>query len=191
MIKPIVLEGCGRAELYKMFAERGYKVGCEVGVREGRNAWVMMQHIPGLKLYLVDPYRAYEYVNKRKRNRWKWHQPDMDRMRFKALRRLAQNDIVWFMLPSLEAVKYVEDGSLDFVYIDGDHRFEAVMQDILAWEPKVRKGGALSGHDYNIRSIRPVVQLFAGRTRLPLYVTDKAKEREGSRNLISWVFFKE
>ncbi len=34
------------------------------------------------------------------------------------------------------------------VYIDGDHSYEAVRDDIKAWLPKVRKGGILAGHDY-------------------------------------------
>jgi len=43
----------------------------------------------------------------------------------------------------------VEDASLDFCFIDGDHRYEAVKEDIIAWTPKLRKGGILSGHDYD------------------------------------------
>ena len=51
-------------------------------------------------------------------------------------------------MTSMEAAQQVEDGSLDFVFIDGDHRFDAVMMDISLWAPKVRKGGIVSGHDY-------------------------------------------
>ncbi len=46
------------------------------------------------------------------------------------------------------AAKY-EDGSLDFVFIDGDHSFESVSKDIAAWLPKVRPGGIIAGHDYS------------------------------------------
>ena len=45
------------------------------------------------------------------------------------------------------AARY-EDLSLDWVYIDADHRYEAVRRDILAWLPKVKKGGVIAGHDY-------------------------------------------
>jgi hypothetical protein len=37
---------------------------------------------------------------------------------------------------------------LDFVYIDGNHCFDFVMQDLIEWNKKVRKGGVISGHDY-------------------------------------------
>jgi predicted O-methyltransferase YrrM len=50
--------------------------------------------------------------------------------------------------PSVEMAKRVEDGSLDFVFIDADHRYEFVVEDIKAWFPKVRSGGTLCGHDY-------------------------------------------
>ncbi len=41
-----------------------------------------------------------------------------------------------------------EDESLDFVFIDGNHDFEYVVEDICKWTKKVRKGGIVSGHDY-------------------------------------------
>jgi hypothetical protein len=44
-----------------------------------------------------------------------------------------------------------EDGSLDFVFLDADHSYEAVMRDIASWLPKVRAGGVLAGHDYGPR----------------------------------------
>ena len=40
------------------------------------------------------------------------------------------------------------DESLDFVYIDADHREEFVRKDIELWFPKLKKGGVISGHDY-------------------------------------------
>ena len=49
---------------------------------------------------------------------------------------------------SVDVAKTIPDESLDWVYIDADHRYEAVKADLKAWFPKVRKGGVMSGHDY-------------------------------------------
>lgn len=45
------------------------------------------------------------------------------------------------------AATIVRNG-LAAVYIDGDHAYEAVRDDIKAWLPKIKHGGILAGHDY-------------------------------------------
>jgi hypothetical protein len=56
-----------------------------------------------------------------------------------------------FILPlrttSKVASNIIRNG-LAAVYIDGDHEFESVKQDIELWLPKVKRGGILAGHDY-------------------------------------------
>ena len=49
---------------------------------------------------------------------------------------------------SAEAAPAFEDNSLDIAYIDADHRYEKVQEDIRLWTPKVRPGAILCGHDY-------------------------------------------
>ena len=49
---------------------------------------------------------------------------------------------------SVSASKMYAEECLDAVFIDADHRYESVKADILAWMPKVKKGGILAGHDY-------------------------------------------
>jgi len=49
---------------------------------------------------------------------------------------------------SVSAARRFEDASLDFVFIDGDHAYDAVAADIQAWLPKLKIGGVLAGHDY-------------------------------------------
>ena len=43
----------------------------------------------------------------------------------------------------------VKDSSLDWVYLDADHSYAGCLADLIAWVPKVRYGGIVSGHDYN------------------------------------------
>lgn len=49
---------------------------------------------------------------------------------------------------SAAAAGEVADASLDLVFIDADHSQQAVLADIVAWRPKVKKNGWLGGHDY-------------------------------------------
>jgi len=51
-------------------------------------------------------------------------------------------------MKTIEATDLFEDKSLDAVFIDADHSYEAVKLDIINWMPKIRKGGILAGHDY-------------------------------------------
>lgn len=52
-------------------------------------------------------------------------------------------------LDSVRASRLFKPESLDLVFIDANHTYEAVSADIQAWLPIVRKGGVLAGHDYH------------------------------------------
>ncbi len=80
-------------------------------------------------------------------------------------------------MDSIEASKLYEDNSIDFVYIDADHSYEAVKNDINAWLPKVKPNGILAGHDYPMLSVREAVHETLG-------------EKNISVNMCSWRFTK-
>lgn len=72
-------------------------------------------------------------------------------------------------MDSVAASKLYADGSLDFVWIDADHEYDAVKADILAWKPKVKATGCLAGHDYyhaHQGVIKAVNELFIRRGEL-------------------------
>ena len=46
----------------------------------------------------------------------------------------------------------------DLVFIDADHRYEAVAADIAAWTPHIRPGGILAGHDLQLPGVRQAVE---------------------------------
>lgn len=50
---------------------------------------------------------------------------------------------------SHEGADYFEDGSVDILFVDAGHSYEAVKQDIEAWLPKMKPNGIMAGHDYN------------------------------------------
>ena len=76
-----------------------------------------------------------------------------------------------------DASRYVDDGSLDFVYIDGGHDFDNVMLDLILWSPKVRSGGVVSGHDYyrfRAAGVAPAVDVYTQQHRITQwFLTDE------------------
>ena len=49
---------------------------------------------------------------------------------------------------SNEAYLDFEDNSIDAIYIDGNHTYDGVKEDIIYWSPKVKPGGLIVGDDY-------------------------------------------
>jgi SAM-dependent methyltransferase len=63
---------------------------------------------------------------------------------------------------SLEAADDFSDNSLDLVFIDADHSYNAVIADIRKWWDKLKPGGILCGHDFTFKEgvCRAVTVLF-------------------------------
>ena len=93
----------------------------------------------GLKVYGVDCWE--NYPGYKRAGKYKSHKEE-------AVENLKGYDYTIIHKYSVDAAKDFEDESLDFVYIDGNHTLPYVVQDIFAWEPKIRPGGIISGHDY-------------------------------------------
>jgi hypothetical protein len=47
-----------------------------------------------------------------------------------------------------EAAGRFADGSLDFIYLDGNHTYEFVLRDLYTWFPKLRLGGLFACNDF-------------------------------------------
>jgi predicted O-methyltransferase YrrM len=67
---------------------------------------------------------------------------------------------------SWEVANQFDDGSVDFVFIDGDHSYEGCRKDIDAWLPKIRAGGFISGHDYSWPTVKDAIADTIGAVEL-------------------------
>jgi len=143
----------------------GLKKGVEIGCRYGHSAILWKQAIPDLDLTCVDPYRAYHRVR----------QESQDRIYAAAMIHAEQHGFKILRKASLDAVDDFADGSLDFVNVDGDHTFDAAIQDIIRWAWKVREGGLVLVHDYCAFAMSGVIPAVDAYTNChwidPWYVT--------------------
>lgn len=57
--------------------------------------------------------------------------------------------IMLVVADSLSASRLFGDASVDWVHLDARHDYASVKSDIQAWLPKVKRGGWLSGDDYD------------------------------------------
>jgi len=55
-----------------------------------------------------------------------------------------------------------EPDSVDAVFIDGEHTFDAVLSDLSSWASKVRLGGILCGHDQILMGVPKALEHFFG-----------------------------
>ena len=142
-ISPIRVRKLTRIKLASVFAELGYKVGAEVGVKRGEFSSMLCQANSDLHLLCIDPWQEYD-----ENGSLKLSQEKANRIYKQARRRLKPFNAELIRKTSMDAVRDVPYNSLDFVFIDGNHAFDFIMQDLIEWTKRVRIGGIVSGHDY-------------------------------------------
>lgn len=172
----VEIPGCGRNDFPEFFRDMGYKVGAEIGVRKGEYSEILCKG--GMKVYSIDPWqnkqRGFEQI---------------------ARDRLEQYDNCTIIKKlSMDALADFEDESLDFVYIDANHNFRFVAEDIYEWPKKVKKGGVVAGHDYTtlggpgLYDVKFIIDAYTRCMQIPKwYVLGKDREVDKYR---SWFWIK-
>jgi hypothetical protein len=136
--------------LIRMIRFHAFTVGAEVGVHKGRTTFELLNACEYLTLYAVDQWK-YISPNQSRAKQIGLDRADMDAAHRGFMKRVHRYPGRLKVLhgDSVEMAKHVADGSLDFVFIDADHRYEHALADIRAWTPKVQEQGIVCGHDYN------------------------------------------
>jgi len=152
---------------------QGPLVVAEIGVEKGLHAAGMLTNMNIKKLYLVDHYLAYQdcssQVVSQETNDYEYS------VMFKNLWNYFDK-IVLVTKPSVFAATLFPDEFFDFVYIDANHDYEYVRQDIYSWWSKVKVGGILGGHDYKgIPHVERAVKEFVAEYKLEIieFLTDE------------------
>lgn len=163
-----------RHDLAKMLAG----IGVEVGVADGDFAAEMLANPNVLLLHGVDPYTPHigytDYTRGTTFNNMRRHARDQ-------LTPFSGRHAFIFQY-SMEAVKDFADNSLDFVYIDADHHYKTVKEDIEEWAKKVKPGGKVCGDDF-IKEVQTAVEEYCEANNKVLHVLEGSLPKQ-------WLFTK-
>ena len=141
--------------------EKGYTRGAELGVWDGRFYRHMTTQCPNLWLIGVDLYAPQpdnegpeKWVPFENGHAWDhdlYYEQIMKHIEF-----IGRGEFIRDY--TYNAADLVEDGSLDFIFIDADHSEQGVRTDIEKWTPKVKPGGMIFGHDIDWPGVKKVVE---------------------------------
>jgi hypothetical protein len=138
-----------RADLLHLARALGLKGnGVEIGVAEGDFSELILCKTQLSVLYSIDSWKSFggtDYVDV---NNVDDHENE-NRYR-RVLKRFSSYGSRSCVMrkASEQAAPLFQSSSLDFIYIDANHSYEACKKDLELWWPKLRKGGMFSGHDY-------------------------------------------
>jgi hypothetical protein len=130
----------------------GFTSLVEVGVAFGGHLDSILEKTKIEKVYGVDSYflqntstDSFSYDSKN------YIQSDYDNLYIFTKQRLSKygKRVDLIRKSSIDAAKEFEKESLDIVFIDAEHTYNGVKQDLETWEEKIRISGVISGHDYD------------------------------------------
>jgi hypothetical protein len=134
-------------------------MGAEIGFGLGYNAANLLGELNLKKLYCIDPLIGKVYRDSKGKRIDIYTKPN--------LKHLLERDprVEFIEKPSDAALKGLSD--LDFVYVDGDHRFDQVLRDLEGSMKAVKWGGYVGGHDfhYHHQGVIGAITCFANSTK--------------------------
>jgi hypothetical protein len=173
------------ADIYDEAIERARDgaVFVEVGAYLGRSSLYLASRIQQtgkkVRLYVVDRWDGWIYdedeeLQAERENEIPLEKEDVFRRFIRNVLRAGVEDVIFpLRMPSEQAAGLFEDGTLDFVFLDADHDYQAVRRDLEAWFPKVKRRGLLGGHDYlhpDFPGVRRAADEFFMEQELPLQI---------------------
>lgn len=150
-----------RASLPSLCREFGFTKGAEIGVWKGAYAAAFCTQNPAMHMLCVDPWLSYpawldtknempaEQAARFMEQSYRIARETLDPLHCTIMREF-----------SVDAAASVPDESLDLVYIDANHVFDAVLEDLTFWVPKVRPGGIVAGHDFRHFQNKPTIHVI-------------------------------
>ena len=126
----------------------------EIGVYRADTTVQMLRHLNIEKYYAIDPWE-YDSQNS-EISAVKKDVSDREVYDYVKDRLRGYNNVQIIKKTSADALDEIEDNSLDFCFIDGDHDADAVYEDFVGYYEKVKVGGIMSGDDWHWESVREI-----------------------------------
>jgi hypothetical protein len=130
-------------------------VCAEIGVDRGDFSHRILQTVQPHRLHLIDPWEymvSDEYKESRYGGRFGGNQAQMDARYASVLRRFRSaidaGQVVVHRAYSQDIAPDFDDDYFDWVYVDGNHLYEYVKQDLELFYPRLKPGGYIAGDDY-------------------------------------------
>lgn len=139
-----------------------YKKAAEIGVSKGWFSQFILRNTK-MDLVCIDPWEQNDQLSQSQI----WTVYELYKLKIEPFGSRVQTVKGW----SPQVADLFEDEYFDFVYIDGDHSYEAVKLDCDAWWKKLKKGGILAGHDYGWKTVKRAVDEFAIKHSLEILTT--------------------
>lgn len=119
----------------------------ELGVFDGKNLFYLAKKFPNTQFIGID---LWQYFPTNRINRFPLNsQEEWDDLYSSLLKQSEElNNLYLIRGYSSNESNSFQDGTVDFVFIDANHDYQFVKDDILAWLPKISKNGLIGGHDY-------------------------------------------
>lgn len=122
-------------------------VAAEIGVNVGKFSRVIKDVNAPRRLHLID---AWDYNPSYKNKR--------DKVTAMFADDIASGSVVITEGYSTVVAPSFADGYFDWIYIDTDHSYETTRDELIAYEPKMKPGGVIAGHDYAMGNWRSGVK---------------------------------
>jgi hypothetical protein len=147
--------------------QNNYKNIAEVGIGYGSHAKHVLKNTNIEKLYLIDPVTKYDndYFSDDIMSK----EAEIPGNNFNELFDLInkelsfKKEVVTFLRKPSISVRNdeIEDGALDCVFVDANHEYKNVLDDLIFWWKKIRIGGQMLGDDYGMSDVNKAVDEFA------------------------------